>query len=590
MKSFVRTISLLLSLTVPGNLLGQPIAAQDTCTQPPTGLVNWWPGDGDAKDRIGHVDGQGGVFAKAEVGQGFSFNGATSVTFGSGVGNFGTSDFTLDFWIATTSGQLQAVIEKRVGCGPESFWGIRSGVRSPGTLFIELLQDATRTNEIQINTNRGVADGLFHNVALVRQGTNVQIYIDGTLDVQGTTPQPVNLVNGASLTAGTSVCVGQGPTQLFTGLLDEIAIFNRALGANDVKSIFQAGTAGMCKDCDVDFQQSISAFAGGPPSLDGKPTTMNGLFVPHDRSGRTMSLASAATACHFAGGFDGFNWQQEVKVLPRPSPYATVEGTPLVTPFLDPPTAGGYTYDPGGTANLYPFYYGPQSCAFRDSNFCVIPVEVGASVLNFFDVAADPCLPGGTGEGCFGLTAPPGPNSALVFTTRLVGVLNGSPVTLPNAEWSWTSTFNGTSGRAAKLNDSVGDPGSGTGGITITSISGVAQTPPSISCNARPNLLWPPDGKETSVNVSGSATAGTQTLVLDSGVFTVTDTEGQIQPDGAVTVGSDGSYSLAVPLLAARNGSNKNSRVYTVRVVISDSIGNVASCSAIVTVPHDQGN
>src|SRR5438128_572475 len=45
---------------------------------PSGGLVGWWPGEGDAKDRAGDNDGRvvGGVsFAPAVVGQGFQFNG-----------------------------------------------------------------------------------------------------------------------------------------------------------------------------------------------------------------------------------------------------------------------------------------------------------------------------------------------------------------------------------------------------------------------------------------------------------------------------------------------------------------------------------
>jgi len=341
--------------------------------------------------------------------------------------------------------------------------------------------------------------------------------------------------------------------------------------------------------CQVDFQRSITSFAGGPPSADGQPTSMNGLFLPHDFSGQPMSLASAAAACGFDGGFDGFNWQQEVKVLPRPSPYATVEGTPLVTPFLDPPTAGGYTYDPVGTGGLNPFYYGPHSCAFRDStNVCVIPVELGDNVLNFYDAAPDPCLLGCTGEGCFGLTAPPSPNSELKFTTRLVGVLHGSPVMLPNSEWSWTSTFNGTSGGTAKLNDSAVDPGSGTGGVMITSINGVPQAPPNVSCTVAPTTLWPPNGKPVVVSVSGNITPGTQAIPSGGTTYSLIDEYGQVQPSGSVALDAGGTYSLEVSLLAARNGNDRDGRTYTIIVSARDNIGNDGSCSSVVTVAHDQ--
>src|SRR5438874_10060806 len=56
------------------------VRAQDThlCTPPPTGMVSWWPGDGNAHDIRGGKNGtrQGGVTVPVgEVGQAFSFDG-----------------------------------------------------------------------------------------------------------------------------------------------------------------------------------------------------------------------------------------------------------------------------------------------------------------------------------------------------------------------------------------------------------------------------------------------------------------------------------------------------------------------------------
>ena len=54
-----------------------PAVAQP-CTPPPTGLVSWWPGDGNPNDIQDSNDGtlQNGVtFAAGKVGQAFSFDG-----------------------------------------------------------------------------------------------------------------------------------------------------------------------------------------------------------------------------------------------------------------------------------------------------------------------------------------------------------------------------------------------------------------------------------------------------------------------------------------------------------------------------------
>src|SRR5207245_1442004 len=51
---------------------------QPTCTSAPSGLVSWWPGNGDAQDIVGGQSGTftGYSFGAGEVGQAFSFSGA----------------------------------------------------------------------------------------------------------------------------------------------------------------------------------------------------------------------------------------------------------------------------------------------------------------------------------------------------------------------------------------------------------------------------------------------------------------------------------------------------------------------------------
>lgn len=115
----------------------------------------------------------------------------------------------------------------------------------------------------------------------------------------------------------------------------------------------------------------------------------------------------------------------------------------------------------------------------------------------------------------------------------------------------------------------------------------IPPTPPSVSCTATPNTLWPPNGKSVSVTVSGSVTAGTSALV--STAYAVSDEYGQVQPSGSIALGAGGSYSFGVSLIAARNGNDHDGRTYTIVVSSEDILGSVGSCSAVVTVPHDQG-
>ncbi|MBI2361462.1 MAG: LamG domain-containing protein, partial [Deltaproteobacteria bacterium] len=232
-------------------------ASAQMCVQPPSGLVSWWPGDGDANDIVDGNNGtlqNGATFAAGFVGQAFSFDGVDDfVTFGSTVGNFGTSDFTIDFWINTISSgpvgpniAIEGILGKRPVCADTNFWDIR--LLRQGQIEVELDQDSAGTNYINFGGTKSVNDGNFHHVAIVRSGTRVSLYIDGVLDSSGTTSGVTNIGNSASLEAGKSTCTGVDGTEFFTGLLDEIEIYNRALSASEIQAIFAAGSAGKCKE------------------------------------------------------------------------------------------------------------------------------------------------------------------------------------------------------------------------------------------------------------------------------------------------------------------------------------------------------
>jgi hypothetical protein len=63
------------------------------------------------------------------------------------------------------------------------------------------------------------------------------------------------LSNNVACYAAISPCSADSP---FTGILDEIAIFNRALSASEIQAIYKAGTNGMCAPTPLMFTGSPS--------------------------------------------------------------------------------------------------------------------------------------------------------------------------------------------------------------------------------------------------------------------------------------------------------------------------------------------
>ncbi|WP_395094531.1 hypothetical protein [Armatimonas sp.] len=117
-------------------------------------------------------------------------------------------------------------------------------------------------------------------------------------------------------------------------------------------------------------------------------------------------------------------------------------------------------------------------------------------------------------------------------------------------------------------------------------IEEVDTAPPIIEAAADKTTLWPPNGKNHTVTITGS------TDDTGSGVASVTwalsDSYGEMSGGGSLPSG--GSFSLPVELLASRRGNDPNGRVYTITITATDGEGNVGTRTVQVTVPHDQGH
>jgi len=487
---------------------------------------------------------------------------------------------------------------------------------------------------------KAAGDNQTGNVSIALPNVNAQLpnpLVVKTTDSQGNpvagvqisfaiTAQPQGAVS-ASLSAAsvTTATDGTASTQLNLGT---------------VAGPYQAtASCSSCTPSSVTFTENASCqvlYSGEDPfrtNTAGNDTIMLATFTPGGPK-TPIGLKGAADAC----GFKGFNWQQMITVDPGgglvvpEDPLPLIEtgnvvylGSPvsptdglclsptswdqngialcsLIAPpaFFDPPL-GGYAPPPNnpnlGTFNPWPFFYPAfpldgtakeKECTILRTPCAPLPFVENkeGTVLSFAD---DPHQKNLSGEA----PSPHPTRNHLAFETKLVGVDNqGGIHTLRS--WRWNTTFNGHFGGIDEIDQTSSidliDPNSGTGGVTITSIDGVPQTPPSVTCAATPKTLWPPNGKSVAVTVSGTIVPGTQAIPPSGTVFAVTDQYGQVQPSGAVFLDTEGNYSFDVPLIADRNGNDLNGRTYTINVTATDQIGNVGSCSTVVTVPHDQGN
>ena len=127
-------------------------------------------------------------------------------------------------------------------------------------------------------------------------------------------------------------------------------------------------------------------------------------------------------------------------------------------------------------------------------------------------------------------------------------------------------------------------------GVLLNNSSPLDTTPPVITLSATPKVLWPPNGKRVPVMISGTITDTGSGVNVNSAAYAVKDEYGEVQPEGAITLGPGGAYSFTILLQASRLGTDLDGRRYTVTVRAKDNAGNGGSKTSVVTVPHDQGH
>ncbi|MCJ7423772.1 hypothetical protein MUP01_05835, partial [Candidatus Bathyarchaeota archaeon] len=248
--------------------LAVPQSLSMPCTPPPSGMVAWWSLDETtgptAHDIAGSANNSGTWMnsptpVTGKVAGALSFSGSNSVDVPNQAElNFGTGDFSIDFWIKTTaSSGTHPILDKRTGSVP-NLTGYQLYVWNgkPG------LQLADGAGYTVLSSTGLVADGNWHHVAVTvdRDNTSgVLFYVDGSLvSTLNPTARQLTLTNTAPFVMARNLI---SPSETFAGTLDELELFNRALDSLEVRSIWAADSAGKCK--------TTVCYADGDANNDG---------------------------------------------------------------------------------------------------------------------------------------------------------------------------------------------------------------------------------------------------------------------------------------------------------------------------------
>ena len=234
----------------------------------PAGLLAWYRGESNAVDELGQHNGtpNGGIsYVPGYNGAAFKFDGNNGYV---DLGNWSPGTrWTVEAWVnpSLIQGGRRAIVSGFQECQD---WGI---AMQDG----QIVATARQPGGCSFNLLSGIfaQPGTWYHIAETVNGTNAVVYVNGTpLATNVVDPNYLATPKGARI--GGSVCCGE----YFAGLVDEVAIFNRALEASEISAVYAAGVAGRLP-------------VGAPPRVTASPTNTIGTVF-----GSTTLCANVATA------------------------------------------------------------------------------------------------------------------------------------------------------------------------------------------------------------------------------------------------------------------------------------------------------
>ncbi len=278
----LQTCVFLLLLLAERSALGQ--GSSVWCSPSPSGAVGWWRGENDVRNVFGSDHGVTNAwvrFSPGQVGQGILFNGTNSaVTVADSPSlNFGpAASFTVEAWIRverTVSKYAMSILDKRLA--PATLDGVPFNAAIGYTLFLVegrlglQLSDAPLANyrfHDFYSLGPDLRDGQFHHVAAVVDRSSVtgsRLYVDGQVVMNfDATVVPGDLTNSEPLRFGYHA--SPGFDGYFTGVIDEVGLYARALTADELRAIYNAKSNGKCLP---EAPESL-----GPPRISVPPQSI----------------------------------------------------------------------------------------------------------------------------------------------------------------------------------------------------------------------------------------------------------------------------------------------------------------------------
>ena len=275
---------------------------------PADGLVGWWPFNGNANDESGNGnDGvvNGGVslasdrYGNANCAFSFPGNSSSYIQCGNNPSLQILNEITLSAWFYRDGGYIGPRILSYEGSFHTGY-GISVSNNSNGMGTLDALFVNGNGNGMGFCCGDG-GNGIdvpalsWHNVVFTADLNNIgRLYLDGQLaaEMSGVPVNQANYIN--SLNIGR---LSQSAFDAWGGLLDDIAIYNRALSSQEIQNLYTGTTPAACLDLPANLQDGLVGywpFCGNAndESGNGNNGTVNGATLAEDRFGNAGSAYS----------------------------------------------------------------------------------------------------------------------------------------------------------------------------------------------------------------------------------------------------------------------------------------------------------
>jgi concanavalin A-like lectin/glucanase superfamily protein/carboxypeptidase family protein len=370
-----------------GGVFFQPVKIlAQICTPAPVGLTAWYPGNGNTFDIRGGNDGalQGGAgFAPGKVGQAFSLNGTNAfVQAPTSPGNDPTTAGSIEAWVyfnqrPSDAGHVMEIVGK--GSIGQDF-DLQAEPDNLFKFYVANGYNIVSSTSIQINT--------WYYVAATWDSTGLKMYVNGNLENSTSDPNIIRATNQLPLEIGNQPSFGP---RLFNGLIDEPSIYNRALSAAEVLSIFNSAATGKCKPTSIFSPgNQVLWLAGDGDARDLSGNGNNGALL----NGTNLTVGKVGQAFGFDGTNDevstplinlGANYSIEFWMFPTRTSSGAIALQHLVSnDFLSAANYGAlyYQFSSSTTGSLAYYQNGMQRVVTPDGG---IPLNVWTHVGLTYD-------------------------------------------------------------------------------------------------------------------------------------------------------------------------------------------------------------